>query len=1023
MKNLRIFLTGLILLFFCGLDAIAQQIHVKGVVVSKGDNEPVIGASVLEAGTTNGTITDFDGNFELDAKKGADLVISYIGYKNATVKAAASVSVVLEEDAAMLDEVVVTGYMAEKKADLTGSVAVVKMKDVADVPTGNVLSSLQGRVAGMNITTDGTPGGGGTSTLVRGTTTFNNASPLYVIDGMMTRDNVGTILSSGDVESIQVLKDAASAAIYGAQAANGVIIITTKRAKQGQIKVDFDMSLTAQTFSTGFDLLNTQQWGDVYWQAYKYSFGATPNSVVYGSGPTAVPQQYYYDQDGIKIRVADTDWQKEMYNTALMQTYNLTLSKGTENSNSSLSVNYIDQDGLIMNTDYQSFNTRLMNEFRFLNDRLKVGENATLTRWTEHKTQGGLEEQLLKQMPQIPIYDENGGYAGGYTDILNDSPNPVRLQNNQANNKHQYWRIFGNAYVELQPIKNLILKSTFGVNFLTEDHKEFIPKWREASRNVTTNELNQSHSTQFDWVWTNTANYSFSLGDHNISVLGAYEAKKNHYEYLWGYGRDLVLENPDYQYLGVVSNGKNVNSTANTYSMVSVFGKINYTFSDRYLASVTVRRDASSRFGSQNNSGVFPSVSAGWRISREKFMAKTESWLNDLKLRGSWGINGNDQIDNSATYNLYVASLNNASYNINGDGSTLANGAYRTHLGNQALRWEQTEQVNVGLDASFLNSRLNVSLDYFNKDTKDMLYQPAYAGVIGEGGYSFQNCAKMNNKGFEMSLGWRDTKKDFSYEIAGNLSVYSNKITDVPESIYYTFGCGDGVSITNVGLPYGSWLGYKTNGLFRNQAEVDEYNNKYQVEIGRAGVGRIRYLDANNDGKINSNDRVYLGSDQPKVIAGLNLSFSYKNFDLSLFFNGMVRDAWNNSKYYTDLFQCWTGNHSTRLLDALNAWKGFESTGNYDASIPALTADNSNNEDRASDFYIENGSYIKLKTLTLGYTIPAAALSKYKIRQARLFFQTQNLFTITSYTGADPEGLGYAYPLPRTFTFGLSIGL
>lgn len=1011
------------LLFFCGLNAVAQQIHVKGVVISKGDNEPVIGASVLEAGTTNGTITDLDGNFEMDAKKGADLVVSYIGYKNVTVKAEANLQITMEEDAAMLDEVVVTGYMTEKKADLTGSVAVVKMKDVADVPTGNVLSSLQGRVAGMNITTDGTPGGGGTKSLVRGTTTFNNASPLYVIDGMMTRDNVGTILSSGDVESIQVLKDAASAAIYGAQAANGVIIITTKRAKQGQIKVDFDMSLTAQTFSTGFNLLNTQQWGDVYWQAYKYSYNTTPNSTVYGNGPTAVPQQYYYDQDGIKIRVGDTDWQKEMYSTALMQTYNLTLSKGTENSNSSLSVNYIDQDGMMKNSDYKSFNTRLMNEFRFLNDRLKIGENATITRWTEHKTQGGLEEQLLKQMPQVPVYDENGGYAGGYTDILNDSPNPVRLQNNQANNKHEYWRIFGNAYLELQPIKNLILKSTFGVNYLTENHKEFTPKWREASRNVTVNELSQSHATQFDWVWTNTANYSLSLGEHNLSVLAAYEAKKNHYEYMRGYGRDLALENPDYQYLDVVTNGKNVNSTANTYAMVSIFGKINYTYSDKYLASVTVRRDASSRFGSQKNSGVFPSVSAGWRISREKFMSRTEGWLNELKIRGSWGINGNDQIDNSATYNLYVASLDHASYNMIGDGTTLATGAYRTHLGNPGLRWEQTEQVNVGVDASFLDSRLNVSLDYFNKNTKDMLYQPAYAGVIGEGGYSFQNCAKMNNRGFELTAGWRDSKRDFSYEISGNLSIYSNKITDVPESIYYTFGCGDGVSITNVGLPYGSWLGFKTDGLFRNQAEVDEYNSKYQVELGRAGVGRIRYVDTNNDGKINSNDRVYLGSDQPKVIAGLNLSFSYKNWDLSMFFNGMVRDAWNNSKYYTDLFQCWMGNHSTRLLDALDAWKGFEATGNYDSNIPALTADNSNNEDRASDFYIENGSYIKLKTLTLGYTIPTSVLSKIKVRQARVFLQTQNLFTITSYKGADPEGLGYTYPLPRTFTFGLSVGL
>jgi TonB-linked SusC/RagA family outer membrane protein len=456
--------------------------------------------------------------------------------------------------------------------------------------------------------------------------------------------------------------------------------------------------------------------------------------------------------------------------------------------------------------------------------------------------------------------------------------------------------------------------------------------------------------------------------------------------------------------------------------MVSYFGKANYSYDEKYLASFTIRRDASSRFGVNKNAGIFPSVSAGWRISREKFMEKTSSWLDDLKLRASWGVNGNDEIDNEATYTKYIASLNNASYNLSGDNATMATGAYKSYTGNPSLRWEQTKQFNIGVDATLLNNRLTFSIDYFNKKTSDMLYEPAYAGVKGEGGYSWTNCISMSNNGVEATLGWRDRiGKDFNYDIAFNGSFYKNKITDLPQSIWYTFGNGT-VNNSIVGQPFGSWMGYVTDGLFRTQAEVDAYKNQYNVEIGAPGVGRIKYVDVNNDGKINTSDQKWLGSDNPKFIGGLNLSCSYKGFDLALFFNGMVRDAWNNSKYYTDLFQCWTGNHSTRLLDALNAYKQFETTGTYSCSTPALTATDNNNESRSSDFYVEDGSFIKLKTATLGYTFSKDLLSKIHVSNARVYLQAQNLFTITKYTGADPEGLGYTYPQPRTITFGLSVG-
>ena len=1023
MKTLHRFCLSALALIFSAVAVSAQDLTASGTVLDKTYGEPVIGAAVLVVGTNNGTVTDIDGKFQITVPEGTLLQFSSVGMKTVTMVASAEMNIVLEDDANFLEEVVVTGYMAEKKADLTGSVAVVKMKDVADIPTGNVMQALQGRVAGMNVTTDGTPGGGNTSALVRGTTTINNSSPLYVIDGMPTRDNVGSIVASSDIESIQVLKDASSAAIYGAQAANGVIIITTKRAKKGEIKVNFDMGLTAQTFSTGIELLNTQQWADCYWQAYQNgNNGNNPNSQLFGNGDAPVIADTY--QSGNKtMRLADTDWADEIYSTALMQNYNLSLSRGLDNGSSSLSVNYMDHEGVCRNTDYNSFNTRISGDYHFLDGKLRIGENVALTRWTRHNNPAGIEEMMFKLMPMVPVYAVDGSYGGGYVDVLNDTPNPVRLTDNEADNKHVYWRMFGNAYVELEPVENLVFRSNFGVNYYNEENSIFTPKWQEGARTVATNELEVSNSEQFNWIWTNQAQYSVDFDGNSIVALLGIEAKKEHFNYFKGYGTGLEYEEIDYRYLDSVTSGKNVFGSANTYSMVSYFAKLNYSYDSRYLASVTVRRDASSRFGKKNNAGIFPSVSFGWRLSNEQFMSSARSWLDDLKLRVAWGINGNDMIDNSATYSLYRNDINNGGYNISGDNQNLSAGTIRTHSGNPYLRWEQTMQTNIGLDASFLKNRLLFGFDLFDKQTKDMLYEPAYAAVLGEGGYSFQNVAAMNNKGLEWTLTWRDDVDEFNYEVSFNGALNKNRITELPEQVYYTWGCGNGDDISNVGQALGSWLGFKTDGVFHSQAEVDAYRNSYDVQYGNPGVGRLKYVDTNKDGIINAKDRIVLGSDQPAFIGGLNLSASWKGLDVSLFFNGMVRKAWNNSKFYTNLWAYWSGNHSTRLLEAYDAWNEYESTGLYNSDIPALTTDGSNNENQSSDFFIENGSFIKLKTLTVGYTLPQSVLEKIHLRNLRVYLQSQNLFTITSYTGADPEGLGYPYPIPRTFTLGLSIGL
>ena len=532
MKNKKILCSVCFLFAFVSV-LWGQNITVKGNVTSKTDGQPIIGASVVQNDSkSTGTITDLDGNFTISVPKNASLAISYIGYKEVIIAAKPSLKIVMEEDSKMIDEVVVTGYMAEKKASLTGSVAVVKMKEVADIPTGNVISGLQGRVAGMNVTTDGKPGGGNTDTKLRGITTINNSSPLYVIDGIQTHDNVASIISSNDVESIQVLKDAASAAIYGAQAANGVIIITTKRAKEGDVKVSFDMSLTAQTFAGGVDMLDAYQWGDVYWQAYKNTYGTHPNSVVYGNGEKAQLQEYYFDQNGVKIKSGNTDWAKEIFGTALMQNYNLSLSKGFKDGNVALTINYMNQDGLCRNTDYERFNSRLASNFRFVDGKVRVGESISVNHWLEHLNPSGIEELVIAQHPAIPVYDENGGYAGGYVDILGDKPNAVRLTDNEADNRHKSWRIFGSAYLEVEPIKNLVLKSQFGLNYTTGFNSTFVPKWSEADRKVDINELTVRQDNSVQWVWSNTANYSIELGKNNISAVIGTEAKKENGEHL-----------------------------------------------------------------------------------------------------------------------------------------------------------------------------------------------------------------------------------------------------------------------------------------------------------------------------------------------------------------------------------------------------------------------------------------------------------------------------------------------------------
>lgn len=981
--------------------------NISGIVTGQ-TGDPLVGVSVKVEGTRNGTITDIDGKYKLqNISNKAILQFSFIGMEsqNIAVEGKSNVNIVMIEDVTAINEIVVTGYTSEKKADITGSVSVVKMDDIKDIPTGNVMTALQGRVPGVSISTTGKPGGTDYSVAIRGITTINDASPLYVIDGVQTRAHMSTILNAKDIESIQILKDAASAAIYGSKAANGVVIITTKKGKTNKLIVDASAQVSAQVFTNQLEMLDAKQWGDVYWQASKND-GMTPSHPVYGFGENPVIPDFI-DTDNNQ-RASDTDWSKECYQTALMQNYNITISRGSDKGSSLLGLNYIDDNGTLKYTEFKRVNVRLNSDYNFLNNKVRIGENVNLSRYTESLPPSGIHELILAQHPLIPVHTEDGNW-GGYVSGLGDMNNPVRLLEEARDNESGNWRILGNAFIEIEPIKNLVLKSNYSIDYRNGFSSEFSPKWKEGTRVIDNNSLVVNNNYEDEWIWSNTATYNFSIGNNSFQTLAGTEAKSYRTENLWGKVTDFLIQDIDYRYLSAGSGVQTTGNLATEYSMLSQFAKLNYQFKEKYLFSATLRRDASSRFGSVNNAGLFPSISGGWKISKESFMEDID-FLSDMKIRASWGRNGNDLIDNEATYSKFYINNDNASYDITGSNNSVESGVIKTRSANTELRWETTEQSNLGVDCALLNNKLNFSIDYFIKNTDDMLIDRPYIGVIGEGGTYSYNGASLNNKGFEGIIEWRDNIKDFRYDISLNITSFRNKITSLPEDIYYTWGGGNGTDKTIVGQPINSWLGYRTNGLYKTEEDL----NDGIAQEGK-GLGRIRYVDINDDKVIDDKDRDWLGSANPKLSGGINFAMAYKQFDLSFFLLGMIRDAYNNSKLYTDFFQFSLGNHGTNLL---NAWN---STNNFESNIPALTLQDLNNESRTSDYFIEDGSFIKLKNIQIGYTLPTVLLSKLLMKNARIYCQAQNLFTLTKYAGVDPEVLGYNYPLATTFTMGIDI--
>ena len=1011
----------------------AQQVNVSGVI-KDATGETVIGASVMVKGTKTGTVTDFDGRFHVECTPGATLVISYIGYQTQEVKAADGMNVVLQEAANDLNEVVVTGYTTQRKADLTGAISVVSVDDIAKQNENNPIKALQGRVPGMNISADGSPSG--TATVrIRGIGTLNNNDPLYIVDGVPTKAGMHE-LNGNDIESIQVLKDAASASIYGSRAANGVIIITTKKGKEGKIKVDFDGSIAVSTYAHKMKVLNAKEYGQVMWQAY-VNDGMDPNTnglgYRYDWGYNAqgtpvlngISMKKYLDDAGT-TPAADTDWFDETTRTGVIQQYNVSVSNGSDKGSSFFSLGYYKNLGIIKTSDFNRFSARMNTEYKLLkNKMLTVGEHFTLNRTSEVQAPGGFLQNVLQFNPSLPIYTEDGNYAGpvgGYPDRYN----PVAVLERNKDNRYTYWRMFGDAYLNLNPFKDFNIRTTFGLDYSQKQQRFFTYPVTEG--NVANNkngvEAKQEHWTK--WMWNAVATYNMELGKNRIDLMAGMELNRQDDIYFSGYKEGFSILNPDYMWPDAGTTNPQAYGGGSGYSLVSFFGKANYNYADKYMASFTIRRDGSSRFGKNNRYATFPSVSAGWRINQESFLKKA-SWIDDLKIRASWGQTGNQEIDNLARYTLYVSNYGvnenggqsyGTSYDIAGTngGSTLASGFKRNQIGNDNIKWETTTQTDLGFDFAFFRNTLYGNFDWYFKKTKDILVNMPGIAVMGEGSSQWINAGEMENRGFEFNIGYRNqTHFGLKYDVTANISSYRNKITALPTTVAAngTFG-GNGVK-SIIGHPMGAQVGYVADGIFKSQEEIDNH----ATQEG-AGLGRIRWKDLTGDGKITEADQTWIYNPVPDFTYGFNIYLEYKNFDFTAFFQGVQGvDIISDLKKETDI---WAGlnigflNKGKRLLDAWSAT-------NPDSNVPALSLSDNNNEKRVSSYWVENGSYLKLRTIQFGYNFPQTIASKLAMQRLRMYVSAQNLFTIksSSFTGVDPENPNYGYPIPLNITFGLNV--
>lgn len=1008
-----------ICLFFLVFIASGQQRQITGSVLAD-DGQPLPGANVLVEGSKIGTATDIDGQFKISVDEGANLIVSYIGYLEAKIKVTSknSYTIKLQSSSNTLSEVVVTGYSKEKKSDIAGAISVVKMGDISQEPTPNILSALQGRVAGLQINSGGTPGGNDSQIIIRGLTTVTSGSaPLWVIDGVQTTSS--SSLNPEEIESIQVLKDGASAAIYGTSAANGVIVVTTKKGKKGVSEFTFKSEVTVNKLRDKISLLNSQQWADVEYQAQLGAGIATPTHPVLINNGTGFTIPQYLDPNGLQT-TANTSWVDEITNDTFSNNTDFGYRKGTENLSLYTQLSYSEDNGIQRYTGYDRFNARINASYKLFKDRVTIGENFLYSKFNEVKANEF--ENAILQNPMLPVYSNLGDYATIIAGGMQDKPNSVANLWSNRKNEQKNQRFLGNAYLDFKIIEGLVFnttlnfdKGTYRFNTATEAFSTngTIPS---VFQKITTDDVDNDYLAT---IFTNTLKYDKSFGKHRLSLLGGIENSARQENFHNNQINGVDITDPSGYVINANAQYKTLVGKVETFK-ISQFGSVKYIFDDRYIISGTVRRDGSSRFGENNKYGIFPSASVAWNAKNEKFLTDNK-YVSNFKLRASWGVNGNDQIADYSYLSSYVDNtvgnvVEFSDYDISGTGIGTSGGVLQSRQANPDLKWESTEQYNVGFDLGFFNERISLQTDFYMKTTNDLILRPIALSINGESQPPLINAGSVSNKGFEAVLSYKsNSSNDFKYGVDLNFSTYKNNVESLDTESNFLL---NGVSITKKGSPIASFYGLIADGLFRTPEEVAVHAD----QPGKS-VGRIRFRDVNLDGKIDQFDRTIIGNPHPDFIYGINLNSSYKGFDIVLFFDGKQGNDLYNAQRSIGDFDYFSFNHSTNTLDA---WTPSKANSN----IPALSTLNSNNELQPSSYYVEDGSYIRLKTITVGYNFDSSFSKKLGMNKLRFYLVGQNLFSLTSFTGFDYEvsGLsaggigvaGYGIPHTKSMTFGIN---
>ncbi|MFD0767041.1 SusC/RagA family TonB-linked outer membrane protein [Mucilaginibacter lutimaris] len=1045
----------LCLLLCCMVSSLVVNAQTKhtGKVTGSDDKLPVVGASVRVKGSTIGTQTDVNGQFSINVNPGDVLVISYLGYQTneVTVGASDNITVVLQAGSNALNEVVVTGYTTQRKKDISGSVTTVNVTAAKSVPSVSTESLLQGQAAGVNVVTAGAPGAGAQVT-IRGLSNFGSSSPLYVVDGLQT-GGISNI-NPNDIESISVLKDAGAAAIYGVSGGNGVVVVTTKKGKQGKATISYDAFYgTTQPLSGNvFNTLNADQYEQLLLKAdpknalllngkiadYGYQAGSGARGVFNQATAANFLPNYHLDNDPAQdyliqkfVKGAGTDWFHEIFKSAPLQQHSLSASGASDKSNYYMSLGYTNQQGTLINTYFKRYQARVNTTFS-VKDHIRLGENMSFHYISSPNGGGGLVgggnlnegnpiSETYRALPIIPVRDIAGNLGGTYAGpaALGNALNPVGMQERQKTTKTNEYGLQGTVFAEADFLKHFTARTAYSASIYNRYYYNIgYRQYDSGEAHGGNNSYNEGSSYDSNFNWSNTLNYKQVFGKHSIAVLAGFEQRGRTNRSLSATAKNLFSLDPFY---ANISNGQAGQTTANSgfgndanglSRIMSFFGRLDYTYNDRYIIGATVRRDGSSLFSPGNKWGTFPAVSAAWRASQEEFL-KGNAWLNDLKIRGSYGTSGyNGNVGVNSAFAAFGGGAGSSSYPIDGSSNSVIPGYLASSLGNPNTTWETDKVLNVGFDASLFN-HFDVTVEYYKKTITDLLVSVPLPGTVGgsDAAIPTVNNGSVVNKGFDISANYHGATNGFTYSIGANITTIKNEITQIGAPFFTADVRGGNVVYNQLGGSIGQFYGYKVQGYWNSQAEIDALDAQQKPDLfgqkpvyqDKAAPGRFRYADVNGDGRITDADRTKIGSAIPDFTYGVNLNLGYKGFDMSaVFYGSQGNDAYNTVKYWTNFYGSQTGNKSLDLLN--NSWTPT----NLNAKTPIIEATtNFSTADAINSYYVENASFLKLRSVQIGYTFSPSVLKSVGVDKLRAYVQGTNLFTATKYTGLDPEIQAY----------------